>query len=243
VKVLTWNLHKGRDARRRPVPLERIAEALAATGADVLLLQEVFHGAAGEAEDQSSVLARLLGMHAAYVPNARYARGHHGNTILAREAFPLVSHRDLSTNRIERRGLLHVHLVVPGARRLNVLNTHLGLNHLQRRRQVRSIADFVASHRPQGDPWLFGGDFNDWGSRLDTTIQRRLQATNLLAGRGWRARCTYPVRRPWMPLDRLYVRDVGASEARVLGGTPWTGLSDHLPIFADLDWPRAAEGA
>ncbi|MDA1195366.1 MAG: endonuclease/exonuclease/phosphatase family protein [Planctomycetota bacterium] len=243
MRVLTWNMHKGRDARRRPVALEQIAEALAATEADVLLLQEVFHGAAHGHEGQSHALADRLGMHAAYVPNARYARGHHGNAILAREAFPLVSHRDLSTNRIERRGLLHVHVVVPGARPLNVLNTHLGLNGLQRRRQVHLIAEFVASHLPADDPWLFGGDFNDWSSRLDGYIQRRLHATNLLAEQRWRARCTYPVGSPWMPLDRLYVRDVLACDARVLGGPPWTGLSDHLPIVARLQWPIAAPRA
>ena len=240
MKVLTWNLHKGRDARRRPVALERLAEALAGTGADVLLLQEVFHGAAPEAAPQASTLARLLGMHAAYVPNARYARGHHGNAILSREAIPLVTHRDLSTNPIERRGLLHVHLVVPGARRLNVLNTHLGLNTVQRRRQVHRIADFVASHRPAGDPWLLGGDFNDWTSRLDAYVRRRLHATNVLADRRWRARCTYPVRRPWLPLDRLYTRDLEARDAAVLCGPPYAELSDHLPIVAEVAWPREA---
>ncbi len=237
LRVLTWNMHKGRDRKNVPVPMERLAEALASTGADVLLLQEVFHAAEGLA--QSVELATLLGMQAAYVPNSRYARGHHGNAILARVAPARVRHRDISTNSYERRGLLHVHLDLPGRPSLHVVNTHLGLNAMQRRRQVRGIAEFVAEHVPEGEPWLLGGDFNDWTSRLDAHVVRRLDARNLLGTRAWRQRSTFPVERPMLPLDRLYGRGIHALDAAVLRGAPWSVLSDHLPLLAHVGWAPA----
>ena len=240
VTVLTWNMHKGRDAKRRPVDLGRLAEALASVQADVLLLQEVFHAWTGVS--QSGELARRLDMHAAYVPNARYARGHHGNATLASAALPLVRHRDISTNAYEHRGLLHVHFELPGRPHIHVMNTHLGLNAVQRRRQVHGIARFVAEHVPPGEPWVLGGDFNDWTMRLDAHVVRRLRAQNLMAGHGWRARCTYPVRRPLLPLDRLYAHGLHVEEASVLRGEPWTSLSDHLPIRARLVWPTLGVG-
>ena len=170
VTVLTWNMHKGRDAKRRPVDLGRLAEALASVQADVLLLQEVFHAWTGVS--QSGELARRLDMPAAYVPNARYARGHHGNATLASAALPLVRHRDISTNAYEHRGLLHVHFELPGRPHIHVMNTHLGLNAVQRRRQVHGIARFVAEHVPPGEPWVLGGDFNDWTPGVHTLVRR-----------------------------------------------------------------------
>lgn len=48
---------------------------------------------------------------------------------------------------------------------------------------------------------------------------------------------TFPAVFPWLRLDRIYQRGFAVRSARVLQGTPWTKISDHAPIFAELELP------
>lgn len=48
---------------------------------------------------------------------------------------------------------------------------------------------------------------------------------------------TFPALFPWLRLDRIYQRGFAVRNARVLHGTPWTQLSDHAPIFVELELP------
>ena len=49
-----------------------------------------------------------------------------------------------------------------------------------------------------------------------------------------RAAPTFPARWPLLPLDRIYVRGVRDHAPLVLPARPWTGLSDHAPIAAEI---------
>ncbi len=48
---------------------------------------------------------------------------------------------------------------------------------------------------------------------------------------------TFPSAFPWLRLDRIYQRGFAVRSARVLRGRPWTQLSDHAPILAELELP------
>lgn len=48
---------------------------------------------------------------------------------------------------------------------------------------------------------------------------------------------TFPSAFPWLRLDRIYQRGFAVRKARVLHGLPWRQLSDHAPIFAELELP------
>jgi len=48
---------------------------------------------------------------------------------------------------------------------------------------------------------------------------------------------TFPSAFPWLRLDRIYQRGFAVRSARVLRGKPWTHLSDHAPILAELELP------
>jgi len=48
---------------------------------------------------------------------------------------------------------------------------------------------------------------------------------------------TFPAAFPWLRLDRIYQRGFAVRQARVLHGNPWRQLSDHAPIFAELELP------
>ena len=46
---------------------------------------------------------------------------------------------------------------------------------------------------------------------------------------------TYPSKFPMLRLDRIYQRGFAVKRAQVLRGKPWSLLSDHSPIVADLE--------
>ncbi|GAA5084739.1 MAG: endonuclease [Alcaligenaceae bacterium] len=48
---------------------------------------------------------------------------------------------------------------------------------------------------------------------------------------------TFPAVFPWLRLDRIYQRGFAVRSARVLHGAPWSQISDHAPIFAELELP------
>lgn len=48
---------------------------------------------------------------------------------------------------------------------------------------------------------------------------------------------TFPAAFPWLRLDRIYQRGFAVRKARVLQGMPWKQISDHAPIFAELELP------
>ena len=48
---------------------------------------------------------------------------------------------------------------------------------------------------------------------------------------------TFPAAFPLLPLDRIYQRGFAVKSAKVLKGRPWTQLSDHAPIIAELELP------
>lgn len=48
---------------------------------------------------------------------------------------------------------------------------------------------------------------------------------------------TFPSAFPWLRLDRIYQRGFAVRSARVLRGKPWSQLSDHSPILAELELP------
>ena len=48
---------------------------------------------------------------------------------------------------------------------------------------------------------------------------------------------TFPSAFPWLRLDRIYQRGFAVRSAKVLRGRPWSQLSDHAPIIAELELP------
>lgn len=48
---------------------------------------------------------------------------------------------------------------------------------------------------------------------------------------------TFPAVFPWLRLDRIYQRGFAVHKAKVLQGQPWRALSDHAPLFAELELP------
>jgi endonuclease/exonuclease/phosphatase family metal-dependent hydrolase len=243
VRVVTLNLHKGMCRLGRRSVLDELRTALRALDADVVCAQEVVGSVAGSpAADRSVVdeshceyLADAVWPRFAYGRNAATASGHHGNAVLSRWPIDHVANHDASIGRGERRGLLHCKLsVAVDARGLHVICVHLGLRERQRAAQLSILCDLVDRAVGADEPVVVAGDFNDWRRRADAILLARSGLRNVHAVTVGRSPRTFPSWRPWLALDRIYVRGVAAVRPIPLTARPWDRLSDHLPLAAEV---------
>jgi endonuclease/exonuclease/phosphatase family metal-dependent hydrolase len=239
-KIVSYNMRKGKGATPQSPPrLEEISWNLGRLEPDVLLCQEVFHGNGDESTSQSREIAESLDLLHRYEPNAEYRRGHHGNATFSR--FHIVEHwnQDISTNRVEQRGLLYTKMELEGGRHLHVFNTHLGLSHRQRRIQARWLSSLVRQVADPADSVILAGDFNDWSGLLDSLVCSEAHMDNAMLALAMKDRRTWSTRRPLFALDRVYYRNLHLVEVTVLRGSPWNRLSDHFPVQVVVEVPRS----
>jgi endonuclease/exonuclease/phosphatase family metal-dependent hydrolase len=237
IRVLTLNAHQGFSTPRRLGVLSQIRDALRASRADLVMLQEVggkFES--GHTPQQYEVLADQVWPQHAYGRNAVSDTGHQGNALLSK--YPIASWQniDVSLTRAEARGLLHCKIEVSRHDPLlHAVCVHFGLHESHRRQQLDRLIDLLATI-PGHLPLLVGGDFNDWRG----SVHRRLLGDPSLAleeihssvnGRPAR---TFPARWPFLRLDRIYVRNLRHRPVE-LPRRPWARLSDHTPL-AGVVW-------
>jgi endonuclease/exonuclease/phosphatase family metal-dependent hydrolase len=243
-KVLTLNTHKGFSFFNRKFVLHELREAVRATGSDVVFLQEVLGDHARHSQrhpnwpagPQYEFLADTMWKQFAYGRNAVYPHGHHGNAVLSK--FPIARHEnhDISVQGPEKRGLLHCVMQVPGtAREIHGICVHLSLMESHRQQQLDLLCRLVAQHIPQDAPLVVAGDFNDWRLRAHRTLSKCAGMSEaFVATRGREAR-TFPSRFPLLRLDRIYVRNVRNVRPAVHSMRPWSHLSDHAALSAEID--------
>jgi endonuclease/exonuclease/phosphatase family metal-dependent hydrolase len=235
LRVLTVNIHKGYTALTRRFMLHELRDAVRAVGSDLVMLQEVrrAHNAPdhGLTRDQAEFLADRVWHDHAYARNAVLPNGDHGNALLSRWPIVSVDNHDVSLPGDEPRGLLHCVLELPG-RVLHAVCVHLGLRESHRARQLAQLHSLV-QRLPAEAPLIVAGDFNDWRARADG----HLRGTGLQdVHRAALGRCqrSFPARCPLLPLDRIYVRRVAAHWPLPLPRRPWSRLSDHAPLGAEI---------
>jgi endonuclease/exonuclease/phosphatase family metal-dependent hydrolase len=242
-KVMTVNIHKGFTFFNRRFILHELREAVRAVSADVVFLQEVLGTHAQHGTRFSNwtpvphyeFLADSMWSDYAYGRNAVYPHGHHGNALLSK--FPIVRYRnhDVSVSGPEPRGLLHCVLHVPErGLEVHAICVHLGLRESHRRRQLELLCEMVSREVPHGAPLLVAGDFNDWRHRAHRVLERCAGLHEVFERSHGRAARTFPARMPVLSLDRIYVRNARVHSPMVMPSRPWSHLSDHAPLAAEI---------
>ncbi|MDY0012395.1 MAG: endonuclease/exonuclease/phosphatase family protein [Rhodocyclaceae bacterium] len=243
LRICTYNIHKGFSQFNRRMMIHELRDRLRNLHADIVFLQEVqglhlghaHRHPAWPAAPQHEFLAQEVWPAAAYGGNAVYDHGHHGNAILSRFAILTSENQDVSDHRFERRGLLHCQIAIPGLPKpVHCVCVHLGLTSGGRRRQMEALAERMEALAPDGVPMLIAGDFNDWRNHADEILVPRLGLKEVFShGRGQPAR-SYPSSLPILRLDRIYVRGFQVAQALAHFGPPWSRISDHAALSADL---------
>ena len=244
IKVLTVNIHKGFTFFNRKFILHELREAVRTVGADVVFLQEVTGTHARHetkvanypATPHYEFLADSIWPQFAYGRNAVYTNGHHGNAVLSK--FPIVSfeNRDVSISGPERRGLLHCVLQIPGRdTHVHAICVHLGLAESHRLKQLHMLCDMVRNDIPSSNPVIAAGDFNDWRRRAHTVLEQGAGMREVFVQANGKAARTFPARFPLLQLDRIYVRNAIGHAPVVLPPKPWSHLSDHAPLAAEIE--------
>ena len=243
LRVVTLNIHKGLSQFNRRVVIHDLREGLRALKADLVFLQEVaglnqrhaLRFAAWPGESQHEFLAGDELQHV-YGRNAVHQYGHYGNAVLSR--FPILSseNEDVSDHRFERRGLLHTVVKVPGWKRnLHCVCVHLSLHERGRGRQLDAIAARMEEIADNQMPIIVAGDFNDWRQRASGILEKKLGMTEVSVAADGRHSRTFPSMLPLLRLDRIYVRGFKVLKTQVHRGRPWSQLSDHLAVSAELE--------
>jgi endonuclease/exonuclease/phosphatase family metal-dependent hydrolase len=243
LRICTYNIHKGFSQFNRRLAIHELRDRLRLLGADVVFLQEVQgmhlrharHHPDWPSLPQHEFLARDVWQQTAYGGNAVYEHGHHGNAILSRHPILSQANQDVSDHRFESRGLLHCEIRVDGvAQPVHCICVHLGLTAGSRRRQMAALVKRLDTLAPDGSPLIIAGDFNDWRNHADDCLTGPLGVTEVFTSIRGRPARSFPSTLPVLRLDRIYVRGFAVDRAEVHYGAPWSQISDHAPLTAQI---------
>ncbi len=239
ITVMTFNVQHFRDYRypnENRIDLRRFSKYIAAQGADVVGLNEVFHnGPSRRHKKQAFKVARKAGYKNAYFAKAieLYGAYSYGNALLAKAPFqgetvpiPDPSEGELNGKYAETRCVLKAKFDFNG-KKLLVLCCHFGLNDVEGRNAVDTVLKIIDG---ESVPVLLMGDFNQVPtSPVLAPLYQRFRGTDELLGSD---NATYPSDKPTDKIDYVFVRgDVRVLNAQINREV----VSDHFSVKATLE--------
>lgn len=239
IRVMSFNIHHGRGTDNK-VDLQRIADFIHKSGADIIGLNEVDKHFSDRSEfvNQSAWLAENLKMSYIFGPAITIpAKGdedarQYGNAFLSK--LPILSSvnhpYDFIPKLLEDRGLLEVDVKL-GQRPIKVYITHLSIAPFLHRRQVAYIKEKV---KKDTSPLIVMGDWNmrpySRGWKAITTDTRLMDVCEKVKETTF---LTYPSSRPRTKLDYIFT-SIDFTVKSVEIPKQARQLSDHLPLITDL---------
>lgn len=224
MNILTYNIRgtRGIDDVRS---VERIADTIRSSQADIVCLQEVEQWDAGVGfGDQPAELARLLEMRAEFhgilpLPHYRY-----GIAIVTQ--YPVVqADRYLLPSVGEQRGMIRVQMSTEQGD-MSVFCTHWGLNAKERIRQAGETAAIVNATT---GPKILCGDLNETADHAAVSTLISLTGLRDLAVESSAAEFTFPADTPDCRIDYMLASpELTASTLTVVNSQ----ASDHRPVLA-----------
>lgn len=243
LKVLSYNIHKGYDWKMQKYFLQDMKELINTSAADIVFLQEVVgknddYKRKGLVDSQFEYLADTVWPHYSYAQNALYDHGHHGNLILSRYPIESWENINLTTNALEKRGLLVCKILLPPPidKSIYAACVHLDLLHAGRKLQYQMIKKKIMSlDLSDNPPLVIAGDFNDWNQKSSKVFEEELGMQEAFKTVHGHFAKTFPAGFPMLCLDRIYTRNLDAIKSHVIQRPEHQNhFSDHLPIFCEL---------
>jgi endonuclease/exonuclease/phosphatase family metal-dependent hydrolase len=243
IRVMTYNVHSCVDTNREINP-GMIAGIIAELNADIVCLQEVDeHRLSSENTNQAKILADHLRMDYVFFPVEKTGLHTFGLAILSHfslnESYHNVLPNLFPRLKPRRRGAIRASIQTP-AGPIHMINAHLSLFKLERRRQLKTLLgkDWLLAVPPD-EPIIFCGDLNAGPlsktyrtlTRLLTDVQKDKKNP-----RPSSSRPTFHSKSPLFRIDHIFVSHHFQTINVEVKNTPDTRTaSDHLPLIADLE--------
>ena len=117
---------------------------------------------------------------------------------------------------------------------VHAICVHLSLTEQQRRKQIATLVELVEKAIPSDAALIIAGDFNDWRNRAEQGLAQRLGLTEAFTTDTGNPARSYPSKLPLLRLDRIYLRGFDVTHTKVHWGLPWSRISDHAALTAEL---------
>ena len=231
--VATYNLHhcEGLDG---VVDVDRAAEVLTGSGADVIGLQEVDQGRPRSGgTDQAAALGERLGIDVAFHPTLERGGEKYGLGFAARGT------GEIHFERLPRRGDEEPRgVIVARANGVWFVVSHLSTDRISRATQTRALASVAAG---LDGPVVVMGDLNQPGTSLGPLAEAGLASDGLRHGTFQRSLpppLLRALRVVGLPRPRHLDHVLAGGGARVVRS--WTiasKASDHVPLVAEVRVP------
>jgi endonuclease/exonuclease/phosphatase family metal-dependent hydrolase len=238
LRVLVYNIHAGKDAGRVE-NLERVAEIVKDSRADIVLLQEVDNRTRRSGGvDQTARLRELTKYSGVFGRTIDYDGGEFGIAILSR--WPISSWKlthlpvdiadEKARARYEDRGGLVAVVEAPGGR-VRVVDTHLdAYSDSNRVQQARTLIAIAGAQKDSGFT-ILGGDLNSEPASKVVSALRDSGWRDVFADCGKGERFTFPADVPIKRIDYLLLS--GAATC-VTASVLDTRASDHRPVLFEI---------
>jgi endonuclease/exonuclease/phosphatase family metal-dependent hydrolase len=242
IRIITYNIHGCVDSNRNVNPA-RFAGIIEKSNADIVALQEVdAQTPFSKNHNQAKILADDLGMDYIFFPAENTGLHSFGLAILSRFSFNEFYQSTLPNlyPRLNprKRGAIRASIQTP-AGPINIINTHLSLFKLERRKQLKALLgeDWLMT-LPEDEPTIFCGDLNSGPtsktyrtlSRLLVDVQKNINSPCLSISQP-----TFHSKSPLFRIDHIFVSHHFQILNVVVMKNPDTQTaSDHLPLIADL---------
>jgi endonuclease/exonuclease/phosphatase family metal-dependent hydrolase len=239
VRVLVYNIHAGKDATRTG-NLERVAEIIRESRADVILLQEVDNRTRRSGGvDQLTRLRILSRYNGIFAKAIDFDNGEYGIAVLSRwpitgssvTALPVEIGDSPSRTSYEQRVALTARISAPWGT-IRVIDSHLDATRADsyRVQQARTLLTIVNAQRDSGFT-IFGGDLNSGPESPVAEMILRAGWQDMFPRCGTGDGFSFPADRPTKRIDYLFAgRDTECRAARVLN----TQASDHRPVLFEV---------
>jgi endonuclease/exonuclease/phosphatase family metal-dependent hydrolase len=100
---------------------------------------------------------------------------------------------------------------------------------------MQMLCKLIQQDVPAQAALVVAGDFNDWRQRAHSQLAVGANLREVFVENFGKPAKTFPARMPLLRLDRIYVRNAVGHAPVVLPNRPWTHLSDHAPLAAEIE--------
>ena len=202
MRIISYNIHRAKDKYNKNTLFD-IIDYLKKQEADIICLQEVLYS-------QYRLMKFYLKMNGVFAENVKSQR--YGICIFSKYEIVEKNHIFL-TSKKEQRGLLHIKL----NGRLNILNTHLGINKMERVQQIDEILDFIKNVNGKN---VICGDFNEKNLSINSLNDAAIKLNKQKYPTFEKSRIDYCFVDKNLSVNSYTVDDVC--------------MSDHFPIIVDF---------